>query len=298
MYIVDLGERLGMTFTGFRDRFFEKADYMGYSYQLRPGAQQYIERLLRPVVLRLEDKDWLELPPLVTNYIHIELPTAAMEVYERFEKEMFLELETAEVEALNAATLTNRCHQIANGAIYAFDKEEGTKDWYPIHDAKIKALMEYVEELEGQRAIIAFTFKHDLARIRAVLPDVPLLGPKNTPTIVNEWKKGKHQFVLAHPQSAGHGVNDLQTDCRRVLFFSLPWSGEHYAQLIARVGPARRAGEKLPTVVDHLVAKKTIDEAIISALERKAKGQTALLESLKDYRLRKQQPAIEDFSMF
>lgn len=296
MFIVDMGERLGRTYSGFRDRFFEKTDYMGYNYKLRPGAKEYIERLLRPVVLRLEDKDWLELPPLVKNYIPVQLPKPAMDIYERFEKEMFLELETAEVEALNAATLTNRCHQIANGAIYALDKEDGSKDWYPIHDAKIQALLEYIEELEGQRAIIAFTFRHDLARLRSVLPDVPILGPKNTPQVVNEWKKGKHQFVFAHPQSAGHGVNDLQTDCRRVLFYSLPWSGEQYAQLIARVGPARRAGEKLPTIVDHFTAKGTIDEAIIVAQERKAKGQADLLDSLKDYRLRKQSG--EEFGPF
>ena len=283
MYIVDLGERLGATFSWFKDRFFEKQDYMGYSYALRPGAKEYIERLLKPVVLRLQDSDWLELPPLVKNTIHVELPEPARKIYDQFEKEMFLELETAEVEALNAATLTNRCHQLANGAIYALDKEEGTKDWYPIHDAKIDALKEYIEELEGQRAIIAFTFRHDLARIRSVLPNVPLLGPKNTPTVVEEWKKGQHQFVLAHPQSAGHGVNDLQTDCRRILFFSVPWSGEHYAQLIARVGPARRSGEKEPTVVDHIVAKGTIDEAIMLAQDRKARGQSELLDALREY---------------
>lgn len=283
MYIVDMGERLGLTFSGFRDRFFERADYQGYTYKLRPGASQYIERMLRDVVLRLQDSDWLDLPPLVKNRINVTLPKQAMDLYEQFEKEMFLELEEAEVEALNAATLTNRCHQLANGAIYALDKEEGTKDWYPIHDAKLDALREYIEELDGQRAVIAFTFKHDLHRIRSVLPDAPLLGPKNTPIVVEEWKRGKHQFVLAHPQSAGHGVNDLQVDCRRVLFYSIPWSGEHYNQLIARVGPARRSGEKDPTIVDHLTAVGTIDEAILVAQERKAAGQAALLDVLRDY---------------
>jgi SNF2 family DNA or RNA helicase len=219
--------------------------------------------------------------------IYVDLPKAAMDMYEQFEKEMFLDLESAEVESLNAATLTNRCHQIANGAIYAVDKEEGTKDWYPLHDAKLEALKEYIEELEGQRAIIAFTFKHDLARIRSVLPNVPLLSPKNTAHIVEEWKRGQHQFVLAHPQSAGHGINDLQTDCRRVLFYSIPWSGEHYHQIIARVGPARRSGEKDPTIVDHLAARRTVDEAILSAQQRKAIGQAELLNALRVYRQEK-----------
>lgn len=283
MFIVDLGERLGPTYTGFRDRFFEKADYMGYTFKLREGAKSYMENLLKPIVLRLEASDWLELPPIVNNYIHVSLPEQAQELYEKFEKEMFLELESAEVEALNAATLSGRCHQLANGAIYATDKEDGSKDWYPIHDAKVEALKEWISELDGQRAIIAYTFKHDLIRLRVLLPDAPVLGPKNTPKIVEEWKAGKHQFVFAHPQSAGHGVNDLQTDCRRVMFFSLPWSGEHYSQLIARVGPARRSGEKEPTVVDHLVSVRTVDEAIVSAQERKSRGQAELLDALKDY---------------
>jgi SNF2 family DNA or RNA helicase len=288
MYIVDAGERLGSTFSGFRDRFFEKQDYMGYHYKLREGAQQYMDRMLRSVVLRLQDSDWLELPPLVKDYIRVDLPPRAMELYEKFETEMFLELETAEVEALNAATLTQRCHQLANGAIYALDKESGAKDWHVVHDAKVEALKEYVEELNGERAIIAFTFKHDLARLRAALPDAPVLGPQNVEKLINEWKAGMHQFVLIHPQSGGHGVNDLQVGCRRVLFFSVPWSGEHYAQLIARVGPARRSGEKEPTIVHHIVANKTVDDAIVMALDRKAAGQSELLNALKTYRQEKE----------
>lgn len=292
MYIVDLGARLGQTFTGFRDRFFEKGDYMGYTYKLRQGAKEYMDRLLRPVVLRLQDSDWLKMPKLIKADINVTLPEAAQEVYDRFEKEMFLDLETAEVEALNAASLTQRCHQIANGAIYALDKEEGSKDWYVIHDAKVEALKEYIEELEGERAIIAYTFKHDLARLRSLLPDAPVMGPMNTERIVNEWMEGKHQFVLMHPQSGGHGVNNLQIGCRRVCFFSMPWSGEHYAQLIARVGPARRTGEVEPTIVHHIKALKTVDEAILMALERKAIGQSDLLDALKEYRSSKE---LEEF---
>lgn len=289
MFIVDMGASLGDTFPGFRDRFFQKADYMGYHYELREGARDYMDRVLRPIVLRLEDKDWLELPPLVKAIIKVELPPAAMALYEKFEEEMFLEIENSEVEALNAATLTGRCHQIANGAIYALDKDSGAKDWHVIHDAKIEALQEYVEELEGERAIIAFTFKHDLARLRAALPDAPILGSNNTEKVIEEWAAGKHQFVLIHPQSGGHGVNNLQIGCRRVLFFSIPWSGEHHDQLIARVGPARRTGEKEATIVHYIVAQRTVDEAIVTALDRKAAGQRELLNALKAYHLDKEQ---------
>lgn len=288
MFIVDLGARLGTTFTGFRDRFFQQADYMGYSYELREGAKEYIDNLLRKVVLRLEDKDWLDLPPLVKAYINVDLPPAAMDMYEKFEKEMFLELDTAEVEAMHAASLTNRCHQIANGAIYALDKETADKDWYPLHDAKLEAVKEYIEEIGNERAIIAYTFKHDLARLQSILPDVPVLTPKNTERIVDEWVEGKHQFVFAHPQSAGHGINNLQVNCRRVLFFSIPWSGEAYVQLIGRVGPARRTGERDATIVHHVVANRTVDHAIIEALERKSTTQRALLDALKTYRANRQ----------
>lgn len=287
MFLVDMGARLGLTFTGFRDRFFEKQDFMGYNYSLRDGAKAYIDRLLRPIVIALHDADWLELPPLVKAYIRVDLPERAQKMYEDFEREMFLELDTAEVEAMHAATLTQRCHQIANGAIYALDKETAVKDWYVLHDAKIEALKEYIEELNGERAIIAYTFKHDLARLRAVLPDAPVMGPTNTEKIVTEWMEGKHQFVLIHPQSGGHGVNNLQIGCRRVLFFSIPWSGEHFHQLIARVGPARRTGEKEPTIVHHIVANRTVDEAILLALERKDTSQRELLDALKQYRVAK-----------
>lgn len=287
MFLVDMGARLGMTFNGFRDRFFEQKDYSGYSFGLKNGAKEYIDRLLRPIVIALHDADWLELPPLVIGHIRVDLPERAQKMYEDFEKDMFLELETAEVEAMHAATLTQRCHQLANGAIYALDKDTAVKDWYVIHDAKVEALKEYIEELNGERAIITYTFKHDLARIRAVLPDAPVMGPTNTETIVNEWMEGKHQFVLIHPQSGGHGVNNLQVGCKRVLFFSLPWSGEHNAQLIARVGPARRTGEKEPTIVHYIVANRTVDEAILMALERKETSQRELLEALRQYRATK-----------
>lgn len=286
MFIVDLGEALGHTFNNFRDRFFEKQDYMGYSYRLRDGAKDHLDRLLRPTVLRLQDSDWLDMPGLVKAYIDVNLPPAAQKLYEDFEKEMFLELETASVEALNAATLTQRCHQIANGAIYALDNETQAKDWHVLHDAKIEALKEYLEELGDQRCIIAYTFKHDLARLRAQLPDAPVLG-KKADEIIEEWKAGKHQYIFIHPQSGGHGINNLQVNCRHVLFFSIPWSGESYDQLIARVGPARRAGQEEPTVVHHIRAMNTVDEAIVMALERKAAGQRELLESLKDYKLQK-----------
>lgn len=287
MFIVDCGVRLGTAFTGFRDRFFQKEDYMGYSFTLREGAKEYIDRLIRPIVLRLEAADWLELPPLVKSYIRVDLPPHATKMYEDFEREMFLELDTAEVEAMHAATLTMRCHQIANGAIYALDKETAVKDWYVLHDAKVEALKEYIEELEGERALICFTYKHDLARLRAVLPDAPTMTPKNTESLVLEWAEGKHQFILIHPQSGGHGVNNLQVNCRRVLFFSIPWSGEHYDQIIARVGPARRSGEKEPTLVTHIMSNNTVDEVIVTALDRKATAQRDLLDALKEYRVQK-----------
>ena len=289
MYIVDCGERLGQTFPGFRDRFFEKEDYNGYRYKLRPGAAAYVNRLLRDVVLRLEDADWLELPELIQASIKVKLPERAQELYEKFEKEMFLELETAEVEALSAATLTMRCHQLANGAIYANDKETAEVDWHVVHDAKIEALKEYIEELDGERAIIAYNFKHDLARLKSILPDAPVIGRgKNADQIIQEWASGKHQFVLLHPQTGGHGLNNLQIKCRRVVFFSIPWSGEHRDQLIARVGPARRTGEQDATIVHYIVAEDTVDEAIMIALERKAAGQRELLSALKQYHLTKE----------
>lgn len=284
MFIVDIGERLGDVFINFRERFFEQTDYAGYSYRLREESKAVINRLLRGIVLRLQDSDWLQMPKLVKNRVVVELPENARRLYKLLEEEMFFELDTSSVEALNAATLTGRCHQMANGAIYAIDNESEAKVWEVIHEEKIKALEELLDEI-GERALITYTFKHDLIRLRTAFPDIPTMGKgKAGQQTMEEWKAGKHHAMFIHPQSASHGLNDLQINCRHVIFFSIPWSNEHHDQVIGRIGPARRTGEKEPTVAHYVMADDTVDEAIVTGLENRGEGQAGFLRALRDYR--------------
>lgn len=287
IYLLDRGERLGTAFYRFRERFFE-TDYLGYNWTPRKGAAETIRQLISDIVLRLDAKDWLDIPPIVTNRVDIELDEFRQEEYRKFEKEMLLELETGNIEALNPATLTMRCHQLANGAIYDLDDMGQRIDvnrYTVFHDYKLEAIQEIVAET-GDPIIIAYNFRHDLDRLQQVFPDAPVLGGKQkgkTEHIVAEFAAGKHPVLLAHPQSASHGLNDLETCCSTIAFYSLTWSLEQHDQLIARIGGARAAKHGRPTVVHYVVAKDTVDEAILDALQSKDRSQRATLNALRAY---------------
>jgi SNF2 family DNA or RNA helicase len=287
MFLMDSGRRLGTSYWRFRDTYFEKADYMGFHYRLRQGADEAINGAIGSVVLRLDARDWLEMPELIVNPVVVDLPPEARAQYKQLEDDMFLTLAQGDVEALNAATLTGKCHQFANGALYTLDRDTGMKNgWEHIHDAKLGALREIVEET-GDNVMISYSFQHDLARLRAAYPAAPVLGggttAKQTERCVREWNEGMHPVMLVHPASAGHGLN-LQAGGHTLIFFSMTWSLEQYDQLIARL---HRQGQKHASVmVHHIITRNTVDEVIVDALQRKARGQRQLLQALRAYALR------------
>jgi SNF2 family DNA or RNA helicase len=287
MYLMDNGRRLGTSYWRFRETYFEKADYMGFKYRLREGADAAINDAIGNVVLRLDAKDWLEMPELIVNPVVVDLPPEARAQYKHLEDEMFLNLERGDVEAMNAATLTGKCHQFANGALYTVDRDSGMNNGHQhIHDAKLDALKEVVEET-GDNVLISYTFQHDLARLRVAYPDAPVLGGGTSGTkteqYVREWNEGKHRVMLVHPASAGHGLN-LQAGGHTLIFFSIPWSLEQYDQLVARL---YRQGQKHGSVVvHHIITRHTVDEVIVDTLQRKARGQRQLLQALREYALR------------
>lgn len=294
IYLLDDGERLGSSFTRFKERFFYQADHQGYEIVPRRGAREYILRLIGDLTLRMDLEDWKAVPPTVYNRVNIELPQHARELYDQFEEEMFLELAAGDVEALNAATLTGRCHQLANGAIYSIERGSNDKIWEPVHDAKLEALQEILDETSTP-VLVAYHFKHDLYRLRTLYPDAPVLGSgkgSNTDKIINEWNAGKHPVLFAHPASAAHGLNMQHGPGHTIVFFSLTWSLELHDQLVNRIGGARA---KQKVVVHYIVAKDTTDEAIMRAKETKARGQQGLLNAIKAYRRERQRPRAEDF---
>lgn len=268
IYLLDKGERLGKTITSYRANFFSAGWGNGnivYKYNLRPGAAQEIQRRISDICMSMKAEDYLDLPARmdITNYV--ALPDALMKQYKTLEKEMVL---TEEITALNAASLAGKLIQFANGAIYKEDKT-----WQHIHDAKLEALDEIIEATDN--VLIAYSFKHDLARLKERYPEARTL---DTDKDLKDWNAGKIKILLAHPASAGHGLN-LQAGGSTIVWFGLNWSLELYQQFNARL---HRQGQTKPVFIHHLITKGTFDEKIMEALKRKDVCQENILQALKE----------------
>ena len=270
MYLIDFGMSLGRTVTGYKQRFFEQ-DYMGYNWTLRAGSDETIHNLIRPVTLSMSAEDYLELPKCVSITQEIELPKKALDAYLEFEKELLLELDdNAEIEAINAAALANKLLQFCNGAVYTDEH----KNWSEIHTAKLDALEELVE-CNDEPMLVAYNYKSDLARLRKRFPVAVVLDKEDE--TIERWNRGEIKMLLAHPASAGHGLN-LQKGGSLAVWFGMCWSLENYQQFNKRLD---RQGQTKPVRIIHLVAKGCIDERVIEVLGNKDKTQKRLLDALK-----------------
>lgn len=281
IYCMDLGATFGPYVTHFRNEYFTQSGYGGYEWKLKPGAEQRIHEALSPRVMRLDAKDYLELPPLIETDIVVDLPPAAMKQYLQMENQLKLDLDSGKIVAANAAVASMKCRQIANGGIHT-DRAQGLFEH--VHDAKTEAVLDLIEELEGQPALVAYDFEHDLDRLKKALgKDVPHIGggvsAKCGQEIVNAWNRGEVPVLLGHPQSMAHGIN-MQQAGRAIIFHSLVWSHEDRSQFIQRVW---RQGQTGRVFVYNIIARGTVDEAVMDAVKRKAKGEGALLDALRDY---------------
>jgi SNF2 family DNA or RNA helicase len=272
LYLLDLGQRLGRTKTAYRDRFFA-SDYMGFKWSPRPGAEDKIHALVDDVVLSLRAEDYLSVPDRINLSVRVDLPEEAVKQYKSFEREFVLALgnEGEEVDAVNAAVLAGKLQQICNGAIYK-DEE---KNFHVIHDAKIEALREIIEDNPSENILVAYQFKHDLARLREAFPQARVLDKGQQ--VIEDWNNGEIPLLLAHPASAGHGLN-LQRGGACIVWFGLNWSLELYDQFCGRL---HRQGQTRPVRVIHLLAAGCIDDRVMDAIAAKAKTQTDLLNALK-----------------
>jgi len=279
IYILDGGAALGRVITHYRMNYFDNPDKLGWQWVPRKGAPEVIYEKLRPLVLRMEAKDYLELPELINNTVEVTLPARAKKVYDQMESTLLAAVDDNLVVAANAAAATSKCRQIANGGIYHGDG----KEWTDIHDQKIGTVAEIVEELQGKPCLVAYEFDHDLARLRTVFPEAPHIGggvsANRFREIERSWNAGEIPVLLAQPQSVAHGLN-LQGTGATIIWHSLTWNLEDYDQFIRRVW---RQGQKERVVVHHIVAKDTVDEAIMKLLLKKDKTQRALLDALKEY---------------
>ena len=271
MYLIDHGKRLGRTLTNFRQRFFD-TDYFGYTYTLREGSAQKIESLVADKIMHMSAKDYLSLPSRINITVPVDLPPKILKGYKYFEKTYIAELEDGkEIEAITAAVLAGKLMQYANGAMYT--SEEG--DWTETHKSKLEALADIVEDNAGETMLVAYNFKSDLARLRKKFPQAVVLD-KNQDTI-DKWNRGEISMLLAHPASAGHGLN-LQEGGSLCVWFGLTWNLEYYLQFNARL---HRQGQKYPVRIIHLVGRGTIDARVLAVLASKDASQNSLLKSLK-----------------
>lgn len=270
VYLLDKGERLGRTFSGFRNRYF-MSDYMGYNWTPRQGTEEQIYDKLQDICMTLSAEDYLELPERMDNIIPLELSPKATKQYRELEKEFLLELEQDTVEALNAAALTMKLLQFCNGAVYTNE----ARDWEKVHDAKLEALDEIIQDSVGQPVLVAYNFKSDLARLKQKFPKAEVIGDKAD--TIDRWNAGEIPLLLAHPASAGHGLN-LQKGGNIIVWFGLNWSLELYQQFNARL---HRQGQDKPVIIHHLAVKDSIDISVLEALKGKYITQKALLDALK-----------------
>jgi SNF2 family DNA or RNA helicase len=271
VYLLDMGERLGRYIGGFRERFFtpdKRNRDVIYSYKPREGAENKIYELISDICVSMKALDHIKMPELIMNNIEVEMNSKQMAVYEKFKADMVLTLDGKELDAVNAAALSNKLLQMANGAVY--DDEKSVVE---IHDKKLDALEDLIESANGKPVLVAYWYKHDKDRILNRIPAEEI----NTSADIDMWNKGEMPVALIHPASAGHGLN-LQQGGSTIIWFGLTWSLELYQQLNARL---YRQGQQNTVVIHHLITKGTIDENVVKALEQKNTGQNALIDAVK-----------------
>lgn len=279
-WFLDKGLRLGHSYDAFKSRWF-KPDWSGFGIEPLPFAQEQIEERLRDICLTVDLSEYFDVAKPIVRTISVELPATAMKLYRQFEKEMFMELGEHEVEAFNAAAKSVKCLQLANGAAYLDGTDaEGQRNWHPVHDAKLEALDSLCNELAGAPLLVAYHFKSDLARLRKAFPKARVLDDK--PQTIVEWNAGKIDMLLLHPASAGHGLN-LQDGGCNIVFFGHWWDAEQYEQACERIGPLRQrqSGHPRPVTIYHIVARGTLDEAVVERRTTKCSVQQALLNAMK-----------------
>lgn len=272
-WFLDRGQRLGQSFTAFRDRYF-RPHPSGFGFLPYDFAEDDIHRRLKDLCVTIEDGLDLEEP--IRTEVWVELPAPARARYREMEKQLWTELEGHAIEAAHGAARTMKCLQLANGAAYTDD--EG-KSWVEVHDQKVQALESIIEESAGRPVLVSYHFRSDLERLKRAFPQAKVLD--TNPETIRHWNLGKIPVLLAHPASAGHGLN-LQDGGHILVYFSVDWSLENHAQILERIGPARQkaAGYQRPVYVYYILARDTVDELVLRRLRSKRSVQDILMEAM------------------
>lgn len=286
--ILDEGRALGPYITHYRQKYFDNPG--GFVWVPKHGAKEQIYERLAPLALRMAADDYVDMPQLIVNNIKLEMPDQAREIYDQLEEDLITAIEDRVVMATNAGVASMKCRQVANGAIYldpelqatGFKILKGKREFAELHDVKLDALEDLVEELQGEPLLAAYDFGHDLQRLQKRFgKDVPYIGggvsARRSTELELAWNAGELPLLFGHPQSMGHGLN-LQEVGHHVAWFAMTWDFELYDQFIRRVW---RSGNKHGHVfVHHFLMEDTIDESMLYALKSKDRGQQALFKAL------------------
>ena len=269
--ILDLGQRLGRYISHYRNTYFKpdkRNAQIIFSYKPLPGAEEEIYKQISDITISMKSTDYLKMPEYVSNEVFVTLSDKEWKVYSDFKEDMVANLGDEEIDAVNAAVLSGKLLQMANGAVY--DSENKA---HVIHDKKLDALEDLIEGANGKPVLVAYWYKHDLERIKDRFPVRQIQSSKD----IEDWNDGKIPIAVIHPASAGHGLN-LQSGGSTLIWFGLTWSLELYQQTNARL---YRQGQKDTVIVHHIITKNTIDEDVLLALTKKEKTQDALIDAVK-----------------
>lgn len=272
MYLMDMGQRLGRFIGGFRERFFtpdKRNREIIYSYKPREGAEEAIYGLISDICISMKAVDYLDMPELIMNRVEVSMDSRERKIYDDFQRDMVVSLQGEELDAVNAAALSGKLLQMANGAVYGENRKV-----LHIHDRKLDALEDLMEAANGKPLLVAYWYEHDLQRIKARFKNARCI---DTTQDIDDWNAGRIPLALIHPASAGHGLNLQEGGCT-IVWFGLTWSLELYQQLNARLW---RQGQKHTVVIHHIVTKDTHDEDVLRALEKKDTRQSALIDAVR-----------------
>lgn len=269
--ILDMGKRLGRYITHYRNSFFEpdkRNQHMIFSYKPIIGADKAIYNLISDITISMKSVDYLKMPECIINEVPVHMNPNEQDLYDNFREDMVIKLKEEEIDAINAAVLSGKLLQMANGAVYDEEKRA-----HYIHDRKLDALEDLIEGANGKPVLIAYWYNHDLERIKNRFKIREIKTSKD----IKEWNEGLIPVAVIHPASAGHGLN-LQSGGSTIIWFGLTWSLELYQQTNARLW---RQGQNEPVVIHHIIAKGTIDEDVMEAIKRKEKTQSNLIDAVK-----------------
>lgn len=280
---VDGGQRLGEYVTHYKDSYFE-SDYMGWSYVPTEKGKEIIEQKISDITIKMDAADYLDMPAVKEVNILVDLPTKARRAYQEVEANMFTELDNgSEIEVFSRSSVSNKCLQFCNGTPY---RSAESPEFEVLHDAKLDALEEVLEEAAGQPVLCSYTFKSDAERIMKKFKKIRPVNLTETPSkdtekIINKWNKGEIKLLIGHPASMGHGVDGLQDSGSILVWFGLNWSLELYEQMCGRLN---RQGQTQSVSIIRILCRDTVDLAVADALSRKTDDQEGLKSALQRYR--------------